>query len=465
MNTPRVRIVEAEAFERDVTLRQPFRFGVVTLREAPQAFLRVCVKDPASGREAWGHAAELMVPKWFDKRPELSQEDNIDQLRRSLQSAVTLSLAHGQAACAADLAWRLDREQQDALPHENGLVQGFGPALMACAVLDALCHLEQCSFYAAMRHNRVGLGAAHLPADLRGVDIDAFLASLAPRKQIALRHTVGLADPLTPADIEQRLDDGLPECLSEVITRYRPRYFKLKLGGEHAGDLARLMAITAQLEHLPDYRVTLDGNEQYASPEAFGELLDRLEDEPRLAGLRRALLFVEQPIHRDRALQAPLGELGRRVPLLIDESDSHLDSFLQARECGYRGVSSKACKGLYRAVINRARLDHWQGGDYFMSAEDLTTQAGLAVQQDLALVALLGLQHVERNGHHYVRGMTGASTAEMDAFAAAHPTLYRRDKQGLFVHIDDGQIALDSLAGLGFASGAVPDTAAMRPLT
>ncbi len=36
----------------------------------------------------------------------------------------------------------------------------------------------------------------------------------------------------------------------------------------------------------------------------------------------------------------------------------------------------------------------------FLSGEDLTCQAGLAVQQDLALVSLLGLSHVERNGHH-----------------------------------------------------------------
>ena len=49
-------------------------------------------------------------------------------------------------------------------------------------------------------------------------------------------------------------------------------------------------------------------------------------------------------------------------------------------------------------------------GRYFMSAEDLTTQAGVAVQQDLALATLIGATHVERNGHHYVDGMTGAPT-------------------------------------------------------
>ena len=47
-----------------------------------------------------------------------------------------------------------------------------------------------------------------------------------------------------------------------------------------------------------------------------------------------------------------------------------------------------------------------------MSAEDLTTQAGIAVQQDLALASLVGATHVERNGHHYVDGMAGAPEQE-----------------------------------------------------
>ena len=42
---------------------------------------------------------------------------------------------------------------------------------------------------------------------------------------------------------------------------------------------------------------------------------------------------------------------------------------------------------------------------YFMSGEDLTTQGGIAVQQDLALATLVGATHVERNGHHSVNGM------------------------------------------------------------
>jgi hypothetical protein len=80
--------------------------------------------------------------------------------------------------------------------------------------------------------------------------------------------------------------------------------------------------------------------------------------------------------------------------VIIDESDGEIESFPRARALGYGGVSSKDCKGFYKSLINLARCRLWNAegeGSFFLSGEDLTTQAGLAVQQDLALVALLGL--------------------------------------------------------------------------
>ena len=79
-------VTAIELLERDVRLRMPFRFGVVTLRAAPQAFARATLRF-ADGREATGAAAELLAPKWFDKDPALSNEDNFDQLRRALALA------------------------------------------------------------------------------------------------------------------------------------------------------------------------------------------------------------------------------------------------------------------------------------------------------------------------------------------------------------------------------------------
>jgi hypothetical protein len=99
-----------------------------------------------------------------------------------------------------------------------------------------------------------------------------------------------------------------------------------------------------------------------------------------------------------------------------------------------------------------------------MSAEDLTCQAGLAVQQDLALVSLLGIGHVERNGHHYVNGMAGAPEGEQAEFLHAHPDLYGVRGGRTSLAIEDGRIAIGSLACPGFASAAEPDWTAMREM-
>ena len=119
-------------------------------------------------------------------------------------------------------------------------------------------------------------------------------------------------------------------------------------------------------------------------------------------------------------------------------------------------------------MLNAARCAAWNraevGPHYFMSAEDLTTQAGLSVQQDLALVNLLGIPHVERNGHHYVDGMKALPRHEQQAFLAAHPDLYEDSHGAVRLRIRGGQIAIASLDQPGFASGALPDFGAMAPL-
>ena len=147
--------------------------------------------------------------------------------------------------------------------------------------------------------------------------------------------------------------------------------------------------------------------------------------------------------------------------MIIDESDGELDAFPRARSLGYGGVSSKDCKGFYKSIVNLARCRVWnaesEAGDFFMTGEDLTTQAGLAVQQDLALVALLGLADVERNGHHFIDGFAGRPFEERFAFLDAHPDLYYEEKRSVRLRIENGRIALGSLDCPGFGSAVVPD--------
>jgi len=464
---PRLTLLDASFYERPVKLRLPFRFGLVTLREAPQVFVRVRVKL-ADGREAEGISAELLVPKWFDKNPALTNDDNFNQLRHALAIARRHVMALGAdtafgLSSGADAAHRSECDAKGL----NGLVASFGLALIERAIIDALGHLEDKPAAELVRGNILGLTAALTP-DLAGFDLDKFLAKLKPADAIFARHTVGLVDSLTRADTAgKRLDDGLPESLEEVIEVYGQRYFKLKVGGIVDDDIERLAQIAAVLDRIAEpYAVTLDGNEQYDNIDGILELWRRVAEDKRLARLKIALLLIEQPITRASALVKPVHALGRDVPMEVDESDVDFGVFPRARELGYRGISSKSCKGFYRALLNRARVAKYNteaGGGFFMSAEDLTTQAGVAVQQDLMLAALIGAKHVERNGHHYVDGMAGAPQAEQDAFLATHGDLYRRAANGrVRLNIQNGAVSLVSIRqAAGLATAAWPDWNAM----
>lgn len=476
LSTPRLRLLEAHLSERPMTFRMAFRFGATTLTSAPQAFVRVRIALE-DGHEAWGQAAELMVPKWFDKNPELSNEDNFEQLRTAIRLAAGIYHTHGM-----DTAFGLAMRSRAAVAEAgvaaglDGLVGGFGPALLDRAILDALCRLYDTSFARAMQANLPGMTPDLMPADMRNFAIEPFLASRKPGNAIALRHTVGLADPLTAdeADRAGLVKDGLPRSLDEVIAAYRPGYFKIKLCGERETDVARISAIAAMLDgHLKSYHVTLDGNEQFASVEQLQATLAAFDAEPRLNRFMRAILFIEQPIKRAAALSESVSDLKSGIPLLIDESDGEMDAFLQARAVGYQGVSSKDCKGFYRSIVNAARCEAWNdagndagpGTRYFLSGEDLTCPSGLAVQQDLALVAFLGLTHVERNGHHYFAGMAGAPRDETAAFLQAHGDLYEDFAGGARLKIREGRIELKSIQQAGFGSAVAPDLSDLTPVS
>ena len=463
----KVKLEEVERYERHATLRLPFRFGVITVTDATQAVIRVRV-SLADGRTSRGVAAETLAAKWFEKSPRFTDEENFQQLRASLDLAIDLYRAQGPAQ-PFDLFIETCEEQKKRAAGLglNPLVASYGPALLDRAILDALGRATGQSFAGMIASNVPGIRATSLTPDIDERSLRPFLAGLTPSAGIAVRHTVGLVDPLTAVDrpASERIDDGLPETLEEVVSCYGGRYYKLKVCGDLRADLERLSRIAAVLDAgAADYRVSLDGNEQYDDVEGVVELWRRVEATPALARLARATLFIEQPIKRAVALSQSVEPLGRLRPVIIDELDGELDSFPTALKLGYAGVSSKNCKGFYKSILNAARVADL-GAGYFMSAEDLTTWPGVSVQQDLALVSLLGLTHVERNAHHFIDGMCFAPEAEQRAFVAAHPDLYdMQPGRPARLRIDKGMLSLDSLAVPGFAVGAEMDFGSMRPM-
>src|SRR3977135_3674311 len=131
------------------------------------------------------------------------------------------------------------------------------------------------SFAAVISGNLPGIRATSLTPDITDSALAPFLAGLKAGWSIDVRHTVGLVDPLTAAaaPAAERVNDGLPETLEEVVSYYRGRYYKLKVGGDIKADLERLGRIAAVLDAAAgDYRATLDGNEQDDHVEGIVEL-------------------------------------------------------------------------------------------------------------------------------------------------------------------------------------------------
>jgi len=463
----KVKLEDVERYERHVKMRLAFRFGVITVTNATQAVIRVRLTLD-DGRTSHGVAAEALAAKWFEKSPEFTDEQNLDQLRQAIGLAIELYRARGPAT-PFDLFADTYRDQQKrgAALGLNPLVAAYGPALIDRAILDAVGKATGQSFATMITRNVPGIRTTPLTPDIEDHEIAPFLAKLKPGESIDVRHTVGLVDPLTAADrpAAERVNDGLPETLEEVVSYYRGRYYKLKVGGDIKADLDRLGRIAAVLDAgAGDYRATLDGNEQYDNVEGIVELWRKVGETPRLAKLAQSTLFIEQPIKRAVALSRSVGPLAQLRPVIIDESDGELSSFPSALRLGYTGVSSKNCKGFYKSILNAVRIAHL-GSGHFMSAEDLTTWPGVSVQQDLALVSLLGLTHVERNAHHFIDGMSFAPDSEQLAFAAAHPDLYeKKDGKPARLKAAGGKLALGSLDVPGFAVGADMDFWSMTPM-
>jgi hypothetical protein len=459
-------------YMRDIATRMPFRFGAVTLTGFP--LLHAAVEVTQGGRVAVGYAADNLVPRWFDKDSAKPLARNIDDLIASAELAAAVYDEAGEAPSLFAL-WREaypECQRRAAARGINRLTGAFGSALIERAAIDALGRARGRTVLQMLRDDELGLRPDMVHPETSRANLEAWLA--APQAEsIALRHTVGMLDPLLDGEVpDDARDDGLPRSLEAYIRRQGLRRFKLKLAGDIDKDTARLEAIADVLDRLAGegYRATLDGNEQYHSSGDVAALLTRIEANPRLARLRASLLFLEQPLDRAAALAAGeatgIAAVGRRLPVIIDESDDDPHSFALALERGYAGVSTKNCKGVIKSFLNRTLMEarRARGERVFMSAEDLTNLPILPLQQDLLTVRLLGIDHVERNGHHYVRGLDHCSARERAGALEHHGDLYEKADESAVLRIRDGRLSLRSLDVPGYGVIPAPDLDDMIPL-
>ncbi|MFT4148763.1 MAG: hypothetical protein QM656_01090 [Paracoccaceae bacterium] len=443
-----LRVAEVALHRHFLPMRIPFRVAGARIDRIEQITARVRVIGP-DGSVAAGLSADSPAPIWFDKgRP---QAEVRADLAAALDYAAAIYLAAPpmtafDLACegnAAQETWRRDQSRRggQAIPET---IAAFGPALLDRAVLDALCKLSGHGLFDAVRRNLPGVDARLTPG-LRGVDLDSWLRNLAPRNSIAVRHTIIGLDGPRPAD-------DLPFTLAEVIRAYGNRYFKIKMGGDFDHNLALFAEIGAGLtqSRAADWAVTLDCNECFTDADEFAEMTARLARAPELGAFWDRVLYLEQPVHRRYWRSQPLKDMGK--PVIIDETEGGFDDAAFAFGLGYRGVSAKSVKGFYKALLNAAQVTLTRPG-CFLTAEDMNHPAGLVLQQDIAIALLLGLPHIEKNGHHFIGPVD--RTAPFAPDAAAWPATYHNKGDRVGVRISGGRVSLGAgVHHAGFMSHA-----------
>ena len=446
-----IRVREVNCAFEEFRYRAPYKFGGVPVDRV--TLLNVtCTVETGDGRAVRGYGSMPLGNVWSFPSREMPYAVTLGAM-----TTLAPRLARITAACA-ERAHPIELHHQ-LLPQYLRAAADVSRDLRLAAPIPTLCTLVTASPFDAALHDAYGkahgqscyrlLSPAHLGHDLsrylnddfKGQDLQAYLLAT-PRPQVALFHSVGGADPITDADVTERIGDGLPETLPEWIRFNGLTHIKIKLQGEAlAWDIARTVTIDrVARETRPDtaWKYCADFNERCPDVAYVLEYLRAVKEQtPR--GFD-SILYVEQPTARDLAAhrQNVVHEANRLRPVVIDESLTDLDSLLLAREMGYTGVALKACKGQSHAVLMAAAAQRYR---MFLTVQDLTCPGASLVHSAGIAAHVPGVSGIEANSRQYV-------PAANEAWAPRFP--------GLFT-VTDGTLHTGALDGPGL--GAVPGAA------
>lgn len=446
-----------------------------TAKRRPSAILLVRASVSRAGEEAvFGFSGDRPSFGWLDKRTEISSAKKLTMLLDLVENSRRIYLEKGTDFESPFALWLEASSAVAEVARERSceeLMASYASALMERAVIDAVCRAEGRSFHEMVCEDRLGIDPGSIHAELEGIPFERIFPR-EPQTSFYVRHTVGLSDPITAEDWpeEKRINDGEPETLEEYAVRDGLRYFKIKISGDPGADLERLGQIwNSVLVGTDRPAVTLDGNESYTDIERFAEFVDRFEAVH--PGLFQHTLFIEQPLTRAVTLDPSTAETVRRIAkkkaLVIDEADGTTDAFRRAFEIGYSGCSHKNCKGVFKSLLNFALIHQWSettDRELFLSGEDLSNMPIVPLHQDFAALGMLGVEHCERNGHHYAFGLSHLTEREKEAVAEEHSDLYVERDGELFLRIEEGMVEAASVQKKAFGTVTHPEWPSMVSL-
>jgi len=409
--------------------RTPMKFGGRVVEDVTVITVTAEITN-RTGQTAIGRGSMTMGVAWAWPDPTISDPVKLRvvlDLAERMRQAANDQSAEGHPL-EVGLQWSGYHRE---IAQEVATAAGLASPIPALAVLLAASPIEAALFdahgKAAGRSSYQLLGKEHLANDLgqllhdpayHGLQLESFV-SPQPKSTMPLYHLVGALDPLSADDVAEPVSDGLPETLEQWIRRCELTHLKIKLAGDdHQWDLARVGQIDAVAEQTADrgestgkpWHYSLDFNERCENEEYVLRLLDELQQQfPRAS---RRIQYIEQPTQRDlhRPDAVTMHRAAERVPVVIDESLTDLESLRLAVAQGYSGIALKACKGQVEALLLGAVAQHER---LFLCVQDLTC-VGMSLLHSASLAAHLpGVAAIESNGRQYC---PAGNEPWMDAF-------------------------------------------------
>jgi len=410
-----IRIEGVSLSYEDFPYRKPYRFGGRNVDRV--TLLNVnCVVRTLTGASAKGFGSMPLGNVWSFPSPTMSYDTTLGAMKVLAERIAKITASYPEAGHPIAINQALEPAYLRAAAEVSRELKLAEPipklcTLVTASAFDAALHdgfgkLHKLNCYHTYGPDFMGPDLANfLPPEFKGEFLESYLLR-EPKARIAIFHSIGASDALVEADLDKRLNDGLPETLPEWITYNGLTHFKIKLEGNNLDwDVERTVRVdriaSENLQKLgaQDWVYSLDFNEKCSNVGYVLEFLHKVREKTP-AGFGR-IQYLEQPTARDLKAHSEntMHEAAKLRPVVIDESLTDLESMLLAREMGYTGIAVKACKGQSLALLLAAAAQKYK---MFLCVQDLTCPGASLVHSAGIAAHLPGVYAVEANAREYV---------------------------------------------------------------
>ena len=413
--TTDIRIEDISLDYEDFTYRRPIKFGGNVVDRV--TLLNVhCTVRSSNGRTMRGFGSMPLGNVWSFPSHTMNYDRTLAAMKALADRIAAITRGYKESGHPIEINVALEPAYLEAAAQVSKELKLTEP-------IPKLCTLVTASPFDAAVHDAYGklhglncyrtYGPNFLPRDLsefllpefKGEYLDRYVLK-DPKPTMPLYHLVGALDPLTEADLKDRLPDGLPETLPEWIVYNGLTHLKIKLNGDNlAWDADRVLGVdrvateTQRKRGVAKWVYSLDFNEKCPNVQYLIDFLMRVKEKSP-EGFAR-IQYVEQPTARDLKSHRTnvMHEAAKIKPVVIDESLTDLEALLLAREMGYSGVALKACKGQSQAMLMAAAAEKYR---MFLCVQDLSCPGASLIQSAGIAAHIPGVAAIESNSRQYV---------------------------------------------------------------